>query len=72
MNNKKEYDLTFWMNNGDVFKILGTADTKENLTEWLVQNINNQSFLGNESGTAFVNMKNVNYFEIKEKEEVTA
>ena len=71
MNNLNKFDAVFYMENGDVFKMLFEYDNKENLIKWLLENVGTITFLGNSNTDSFVNLKRVNYFEIKEKEEVT-
>ena len=72
MNSLNKFDAVFYMENGDVFKMLFEYDNKENLIKWLSENVGTMTFLGNSNAESFINLKRVNYFEIKERVEVTA
>lgn len=67
MNNKKKFDVTFFMNNGDVFRMFFTARIIDEVLEYFQEN-SDVTFIGSVDQNSFINMKNVNYFEVKERE----
>jgi hypothetical protein len=71
MNNLKNFDVKFYMVNGDQFNFKYTSTTLELLTSF-IENGLNQNFLSDEEGKYFINTKNINGFEIEERVEVTA
>lgn len=71
MNNLKEFDVIFYMTNGDIFKMLYKAENIKNVIDLFSEKIGRCDYMSNKAGDAFIKTENINYFEIKEKEEVT-
>lgn len=59
---KKDYLVTFYLENGSDYRIEFKNITKEEL----IKCMNNAGFIGNESSANFVNLNKVNCFDIDE------
>ena len=71
MNNLKKFDVMFYMTNGDVFKMLYKAENIKNVVDFFSEKIGRCDYISNTDEDAFIKTENINYFEIKEKKEVT-
>lgn len=70
MNNLKEFDVIFYMTNGDIFKMLYKSETMQEVIDFFSEKIGRCDYMSNTAEDAFIKTENINYFEIKEKEEV--
>ena len=70
MNNLKEFDVIFYMTNGDIFKMLYKSETMQGVIDFFSEKIGRCDYMSNSAEDAFIKTENINYFEIKEKEEV--
>lgn len=67
----KEFIIRFYMVNGDQFNLMYQAVNREEVVNFIKEGLN-MNFISDGELKFFVNSKNINGFEITEKEEVTA
>ena len=67
MNNLKEFDVIFYMTNGDVFKMLYKSEIMKEVIDFFSEMLGRSKYISNSDENAFINTENINYFEIKEK-----
>ena len=67
----KKFIVKFYMVNGDQFNLMYQAVSIEEVANFINEGLN-MNFISDGELTFFVNSKNINGFEITEKEEVTA
>ena len=68
MNNLKEFDVIFYMTNGDVFKMLYKSEIMKEVIDYFSEMLGRSKYISNSDENAFINTENINYFEIKERE----
>lgn len=67
----KKFIIKFYMVNGDQFNLMYQAVSAEEVANFINEGLN-MNFISDGELKLFVNSKNINGFEITEKEEVTA
>lgn len=67
----KKFIIKFYMVNGDQFNLMYQAVSVEEVSNFINEGLN-MNFISDGESKFFVNSKNINGFEITEKEEVTA